>query len=306
VLLVGSRALVHHFPTLDRKPVDWDFICTFEEFQKWTKENKSIIRHCVPLSGDKYHVRDVDGMNYEFELAWDGTSGKFLLDCFDLSNDGDYTVASPATLLFLKLSHRYLKNSPHHLKTMRDIQFLRSQGVELSSEHHDIMSKREAETYVYTHPKLDVSKGEFFADDGVDYKYDHDDIHRIVAIDDKPAYTNYLKDGSPVLTSNEKFFSVSQRVRLLGGLEEAMVLAAERSLIPFNFKQTPEKAFITALNKVTSSITSGKFREFCWEHYDEIVELYWELDGGGYAVKVKNAIENGDLKQYDGNQIKYT
>lgn len=328
MLLVGSRALVHHFPTLDRKPVDWDFICTFEEFQKWTKVNKSIIRHCVPLSGDKYHVRDVDGMNYEFELAWEGTTGKYLLDCFDLSEDGDYTVACPATLLFLKLSHRYLKNSPHFLKTMRDIQFLRSKGVELASEHCDIMAQREAETYVYKHPKLDVTSKEFFNGDGVDYVYDHDSIHLTVALygdsegyffDDwtpTPAYTKYMKDGSEVMTSKEKFFSVSEQIRLAGVYEEACVLALERSQIvnnmmvdvesgkvwfdPSRSGPTPRWSFEMALMKVCTSITSGWFREYAWENYDRVLDLYNSLGDDYY---IRRFVESQHLlKPYTGEK----
>lgn len=342
MLLVGSRALVHHFPTLDRKPVDWDFICTFEEFQKWTKENKSIIRHCVPLSGDKYHVRDVDGMNYEFELAWEDTTGKYLLDCFDISDDGDYTIADPATLLFLKLSHRYLKNSPHFLKTMRDIQFLRSQGVELYSEHEDLMAQREAETYVYKHPKLDVTSKEFFNGDGVDYVYNHDTIHLTVALTERdsyrrtsgpstpgvltsygelvkttyPAYTFYMKDGSEVMTSKEKFFSVPEQIRLYGVYEEACVLALERSQIvnnmmvdvesgkvwfdPSRSGPTPRWSFEMALMKVCTSITSGWFREYAWENYDRVLDLYNSLGENDY---VDRFIKNQHLlKPYTGEK----
>ena len=318
MLLFGSRALVANNPELEgvRKCVDWDFICTLDQFKEWHKRNRANLQFAVPTQqGKYYHARDKDGMNYEFELAWPGTSAEMLLNWYDMAHE---SVSTPAVavcntdLLLIKLSHRYKRNSPHHLKTMKDIKFLRSvtgHGEGSNWMEGDILEffkLRESESYTYSHPKLDVSNGEFFSGDGVQYKYDHDDLHRVVAIDGAPAYTHYLKDGSAVLTSNEKFFSVDQRIRLLGALEESMVLAAERSLIPYDFQATPEQAFTMALNKVTSSITSGKFREFCWEHYDEIVAMYWELDGGAYAEKVRQAIEKGELKPYENDQIGYS
>lgn len=312
MLLIGSRALVANNPELEgvRRTLDWDFICTIEQFTAWHKANKANLQFAVPTQqGKYYHARDKDGMNYEFELAWPGTSAAMLLAEYGADNWQIPVTVSNVHLLAIKESHKYKRNSPHHLKTMKDIHYLRSK-VEPDWQADDFtlefFALREKESYDYSHPKLDVSKGEFFSGDGVQYKYDHDDIHRVVAIDGVPAYTHYLKDGSAVLTSNEKFFSVDQRIRLLGGLEESMVLAAERSLIPYGFQATPEQAFTMALNKVTSSITSGKFREFCWEHYDEIVAMYWELDGGAYAHKVKQAIEKGELKPYENDQIGYS
>lgn len=301
MLLIGSRALVHHFPELDRTPVDWDYICTFEEFQKWARENKQDIAHCVPLSGDKFHVRDKDGMNYEFEIAWPGSSGAYLLDCFDIEDN--CTVADPATLLFLKLSHRYLKNSPHFLKTMRDIQFLRAQGVEMSSEHHDIMKQREAETYVYAHPKLDVSKDQFFTGDGVQYVYEHDAIHLTQALTPDrqgnmiPAYTFYMKDGSEVMTSKEKFFAVPEQIRLYGVYEECATLALERSQIPYPGTD-PRKSFEMALMKVATSITSGYFRAWAYDHYDEVMALYERLGEDDYVQRFKRNAHM--LKPYTG------
>jgi hypothetical protein len=177
---------------------------------------------------------------------------------------------------------------------MRDIQFLRSKRVTLGTELEEWLPKREAETYTYAHPKLDVSKAAFFDGDGVPYIYDHDDLHKIMAVDGEPAYTKYMAEGSQVLTSKAKFFAVDHRVRVLGGLEEALVLACERSQIPFP-EANPDQSFTYALMKVCSSITSGYFREFCWEHYDEIVEEYNKNGGSQYATRMREAIQNGEI-----------
>lgn len=291
--MIGSGALSYHFPEAGFIPRDTDYICTLEEFRAWTKcFVKGEIILCKPLSADKIHVRTKDGWNYEFEIATPGSTAQELLDYFDINDR--VTMAPPHVLLALKLSHRYRRNSPHFLKTMRDIQFLRAQGVELGTELEEWLPKREAATYTYAHPKLDVSKEAFFDGDGVDYVYDHDDLHKILAVDGAPAYTKYMAEGSQVLTSKAKFFAVDHRVRVLGGLEEALVLACERSQIPFP-EVNPDQSFTYALMKVCTSITSGYFREFCWEHYDEIVEEYNKNGGSQYATRIREAIQNGEI-----------
>lgn len=291
--MIGSGALSHHFPEAGFIPRDTDYICTLEEFRAWTKcFVKGEIILCKPLSADKIHVRTKDGWNYEFEIATPGSTAQELLDYFDINDR--VTMAPPHVLLALKLSHRYRRNSPHFLKTMRDIQFLRAQGVELGTELEEWLPKREAATYTYAHPKLDVSKEAFFDGDGVEYIYDHDDLHKILAVDGAPAYTKYMAEGSQVLTSKAKFFAVDHRVRVLGGLEEALVLACERSQIPFP-EVNPDQSFTYALMKVCTSITSGYFREFCWEHYDEIVEEYNKNGGSQYATRIREAIQNGEI-----------
>lgn len=308
MLLIGSRALVANNPELEgvRKCVDWDYICTIEQFTKWHKANKASLQFAVPTQGGKYyHARDKDGMNYEFELAWPGTTAEYLLNCFDIDVSG-VTVADNSTLLFLKLSHRYKRNSPHFLKTMSDIKFLRGKGVKLYSEHYDTMEQREAESYDYAHPKLDVTSKEFFTGDGVNYIYDHDSLHLAVALTHEwdnprdqncydyhsvPAYTQYMKDDSEVMTSKEKFFSVDEEIRLFGVYEESCVLALERSQIPHGLGKeggpSARWSFEMALMKVCTSITSGFFREYAWEHYNEVLALYNELGEEDYIERFK-------------------
>ena len=300
MLLIGSRALATHIK-IDRTPVDWDYICTFEQFQKWTRENKVIINLCVPLSGDKFHVRDKEGMNYEFEIAWPGTSGAILLHIHNVDKiDSPVRPASLYTLLLLKESHKYRKDNVHFLKTMKDIKKLRpifaTCGPYEILQYADKVDRewfalREKETYTYSHPKLDVTKKDFFTGDGVQYVYDHDSIHETVKLLYMPAYNYYMKDGSEVMTSKEKFFSVPEHIRLYGVYEESCVLALERSQIPHGLGKeggpTARWSFLKALEKVCTSITSGWFREYAWENYDKVVALYEEMGENDYIERFK-------------------
>lgn len=303
MLIIGSKALAHHGMLAGRQINDSDYICTMGQFRAWAKSNKEIIRRCVPLSGTKYHVRDKDGWNYEFEIAHPGSSGedlmKYEIGCgWDEVDLEKRNWASPATCLALKLSHRYLKDSPHFLKTMQDIKVMRCLGVELSFWLHVWLPQREKETYVYSHPKLDVTKEDFFKGDGVGYIYDHDTIHLTVALMSEwdsysckktPAYTFYMKEGSEVMTSKEKFMSVSENIRLYGVYEETCVLALERSQIPHGLGKeggpTPRWSFEMALMKVCTSITSGWFREYAWENYDKVIAIYNDLGDDDYIER---------------------
>lgn len=300
MLLIGSMALRNQGFEIGRPAGDVDYICTFDQFQRWTRDNKEIIKRCVPLSDTKFHVLSHSGMNYEFEIAWEGTAARQLLDMYE-----GHGEASVDWCYALKMSHRYLKDSVHFLKTMRDIQFLRtviSDDAQLIIDS-EWFKQRERETYTYNHPKLDVSKDQFFTGDGVQYVYDHDELHKIVAVEAAPAYTKYMKEGEQVMTSKEKFFAVDQRIRLLGGLEESMVLALERSQVPHGLGKeggpTDRWSFEMALMKVCTSITSGYFREFCWENHSEIMHIYNEMGESWYTDKFKEAVQNGEIVPRD-------
>ncbi|AMR58039.1 hypothetical protein vB_PsyM_KIL5_0148 [Pseudomonas phage vB_PsyM_KIL5] len=314
MLLIGSRALVRNNPELEsqRKCVDWDFICTLDQFRQWHRHHKGRLQFAVPTQGGKYyHARDKDGMNYEFELAWEGTSAAMLLQQYGIVGIYDEPVTAINDDLYLiKMSHRYKRNSPHFLKTMSDIKFLREKEGQWELDRWmgnvvnvPILKAREAESYTYAHPKLNVSSKDFFNGDGVNYIYDHDEIHKIVAVESTPAYTKYMQEGEQVMTSKEKFFAVDQRTRLLGGLEESMVLALERSQVPHGLGKeggpTDRWSFEMALMKVCSSITSGYFREFCWEHHSEIMAMYDEMGESWYTNKFKEAVANGEILPRD-------
>ena len=200
------------------------------------------------------------------------------------------------------MSHRFKKNSIHFHKTMNDILLMRKNGGVITEDLWDIFVKREKETYNYNHPKLNVSKENFFKDDNILYKYDHDSIHTTLSILVKPAYTYFLKEGSEVLTSKEKFFNVDENVRLYAVLEESLVLALERSLIPYNFEPDPEKMFLFALNKVCTSITSGYFRQYAYDNYHKVIEIFKSYNKSNwYVEKFKEGLNKGLVLPFKGN-----
>ncbi len=298
--LIGSHALI--LRGYDRTPKDTDIIGTFEEINAFFRTFKDIIVAQYPLSANKIYVKTKFGEIWEAEIAWEGSTAAEFLQIVAADPDtkeppagSDLYVPSIGLLYALKMSHRYLKDSPHFLKTMRDIQEMRNNGAIIPLQYLNWYKRREKETYHYQHPNLNRSKKDFFTmDAGVPYKYDHDSIHRAVALFDKPAYNYYKPDENDVLTSKSMFFALDEKYRLAGVIEECYVLALERSIIPYP-DTAPKWSFDKALEKVCTSITSGWFREYSWESYDKIQDMY----DPEYVNWFKNGLESGVVKNYE-------
>jgi hypothetical protein len=160
--------------------------------------------------------------------------------------------------------------------------------IEIDDELSQIIAERTSITYKKT-PRLQNMKKENFFTNNVKYVYDHDTIHAAVKLLDRPAYTYYMQDAAEVNCDKTKFYEQPEIVRLYGVLEESYVLALERSVIPF--KSDPDKAFKMALQKVCTSITGGWFREYAWDNYDKVLELYHK----SYVDKFNAALSKGEI-----------
>lgn len=209
-------------------------------------------------------------------------------------------------LYLLKMSHRFKKFSvrPHLFsKTMKDIHTLRALGCSISDERKPLLKAREKESYNYNHPSLNQGKKTFFSNDGIKYEWDHDTIHEAVATMERPAYTYYIEPGQEVKCSKQMFFDAPEEVRLLGVLEEALVLALERAQITSQIPNPPPPvhSFMFALAKVCTSITSGWFRDYAWENYWKVVKIFFESHTN-YVDKAKNAIKEGRIKPFTGSK----
>lgn len=286
MLQIGSRALKQYIPTL--KPKDFDFMCTNNELNDYIKvQTEYDPDFKVQKRTNTYCHCTHEGNNIEFYVAHDNNSTEQILRYCNAIGDNLVMNASLEVLYMIKLSHRYLRNSPHFIKTRAHIRDMKKIGAKLECpELKRILALREKETYNYDHPVLNQSKETFFQDE-VGYIYDHDTIHEAIAIMDEPAYKSYMKDGAEVMVDKKKFFEQSEIRQLLGVYEETCVLALERCLIPFNYETRPKDAFVMALTKVCTSITSGWFREFSYDSFYKVIALYREFGEDDYVERFK-------------------
>jgi len=289
MLIVGSQALLSAGINIGRKPKDLDVILSWGEFNLLKRTEKGI-KACYPLNDSKWVIKYENGDIKECEIAWEGSTGESLISLVATNN------IKPIDLVYtLKMSHRYLKDNPHFLKTMKDIKLLRSLGAVIPSCLKDWFAVREKETYHYQHPNLNRDKKDFFSTVGVEYTYDHDSIHEAVKVLDKPAYSYFKPNDKEVWCSKDLFFDCKAETRLAAVFEESSVLAIERSLVPYGNWDKEGWAFNKALEKVCTSITSGWFREFAWENYDLVVEMKRQLGGDFLLKRFTSGIENNQI-----------
>lgn len=298
MLVIGSRALERRglIGYDDIKNSDWDFIADETDWEAFKGrmfgaevevQNEDVRAFKCMHNGHETYFEA-----YIVKEGYNENSSAALLNYAERrckkDNLSGFYWATPDICLAIKLSHRFKKNNPFFRKTMQHIRFLRNKGygIDKNPKLTEIMLQRQKETLSYNHPKLDVSKNTFFND--TIYTLDHDSIHRAVALADRPAYTFYMKDGSEVMTSREKFEALPEAIKLAGVYEETCVLALERSQVPNNFQNvSAEHSFMMALEKVCTSITSGWFREYAWENYHKVVHMYKTLGETDYIERFK-------------------
>jgi hypothetical protein len=307
LILIGSRALVLRGKHLcHREPVDFDWVCTQVDYESWMEKSAHKVSPTKIYELPQFNKQIVEGTtNLEFEIIKPGTSAQLLHDL--VANDPE-TIESPfglvpseSLLLAIKDSHKYKKfhmSAANFWKTAIDIHTLRFFGATIKSEHEAFCKLRQAETYTYAHPKLNVNKNDFFQNDGLQdvYVYDHDDIHKSVAIyDGIPAYTRYLKGGEQVQCSKKMFYEQPRKIQLAGIIEEAAVLAIERSKVPHGDMWSDEYAWKFAVAKVCSSLTSGWFRDEAFNSLPEILKMY----PANYWEKFQADVKAGKIKPYN-------
>jgi len=301
VALIGSQALLLERPKDLRVPRDIDVVGKLADINKFAVQMGGEKLAQYPIdSGKKTLIRLEGRPVIEGEIAWSDTSSELLLHlCKQYGKlvcviDGLSRYSAPLDLLYtLKMSHRYRRNSPHFEKTMFDIWTMRRLGAKIRPEFQEFYELRQDETYDYAHPKLNVMKGDFFKDDGIKYIFDHDTIHEAMKQMHQPAYRFFKKHDAEVMCSEDLFHAQTDAVKLNAVLEESYVLALERSQIPFRNKWSPRHSFKYALEKVCSSITSGWFREYAWEHYYEVEDMYSD----DYMKRFDAAVAAGIVKK---------
>lgn len=296
MLLIGSQAAKYFNDDIWGNPKDIDLIATYDEFIYFTKRFGLA---ATPLCKNKF-LTMWSGMHTEIEIAWSGSTAESLMELLDakrghreIFNGLKVIVPGISWLFTIKSSHKYKKDNPFFLKTMKDYRVMKDDfGCIIVDEAWH--KAREKETYNRPRPRLDREKKDFFAGDGVDYKYDHDTLHEAMKHLEKPAYLYYAKDGHEVLSDKKKWIACSEELKLQGVLEETYVLALERSQVPYGDKVEPFDSFKIALEKVCTSITSGWFRAYAYENYDRAIQAY----NPKYVEKFKKALKDGIVKPF--------
>ncbi len=275
VLIGGSTALKYWLKDESIFPKDADYFCYRVDCPfDLTKFEESI---CNFLYTDKTNKREVFIVDNCPPLQW------------VLKNNIDSTYMDLSNLLVLKNAHKhfylgkYKKSFKHLIDYSRLLKciFLSSKQKSISEEYSRWLIEWAYfnDSRLLHFPKLDKSKEEFF-NNNIQIYIQHDHLHELVAIEDKPAYTKCLT--GEVMFSNKLFNQLDYQSKINMVLEESFVLALERCLIPIFHGETylpaitPEEAFKYSLVRVASNLTSGPFREFAADNFSQIYLEYQE------------------------------
>lgn len=252
-ILIGSRALAVWDSNLKIKAsTDWDVISD------------------APIEGCEFH--DVNFLN---NRIFDG----YAIDSnIRLPNGDTAKVLSPIGLAIVKRSHLWRdlsfdKHITHYHKHGLADQiklFSDSRLVVYDLEKRITLTKKE---FPQGNPNLMQTKEDFF-NDAVEKKYDHDYLHELVAFYQKPLYTKLLRDNSLAWCDLDKWNKLSHEDQVKCVAEETLVIAMERFMIPNNWNYPSKLAFMKALKKVCTTLTSGWFRDKAIDSYPEVMLQY--------------------------------
>lgn len=238
-VLIGSKAMKHHFPD-SREPSDVDF------FSPHSREQLEL-----PNA-----TKRVETFWHEDLAKWNWT-----------------TIATPDELYTIKVSHAFweLKNKSWS-KHMMDVLFLQSKGATLIPELYKILYKVWEDTHGKKKVNLEADPETFFNDKIVKRIYDHDSIHESVAYYERPLFERILRDDSDVAVDKSKWDAMDHEDKLKMVREEIYATALERKLVPTDYKSSPGAAYNWTLQKTITSLTKGWFALFVVENFKDLTK----------------------------------
>lgn len=248
-MLIGSRALDYHLygKTDMKSSKDWDVIGTESPFYEESPQKVDLMSPHVLLN--EYVLSNFVSGHLFYGMHVCSLEGLAAIKRSHLWRDWDF-------FKHIAIYHNQLKKyyNPRHDGFVKD-------RAKLTQEY---VKQR--------NPSLKKSNEEFF-DDAVSKVYDHDELHEIVAYGSSPLYTKLKYEGQEGSAWCEKDLwddlDLSDKLKCVA--EEVYVIATERFLVPTDWQEQQRIAYMSALKKVCTTLTSGWFRDFALDNYPEIV-----------------------------------
>ena len=309
MLVIGSQALRYQLSKIGKAlpprkgRADLDILASRAEAY-----NLAVTTGLLPVSANdvnqsKALYKAPDGTMVEFDFVKLGTSNHYYQMYADQFRTLDTVpffgvelpMAPLEVLYSIKRGHRHSPKKFH--KHVVDYNLLRSI---LNTDTLDkITSLRYRETVAREKlktPSLAKKSDEFFDDSVSNKTFVHDQIHDVMAFGPRPMFEQILIDpGNSVACSREKFDNLGYVNQIRCVQEEAYVIALERAIIPMLFAggpiARPEDAYRWAIMRICTTLTSGWFREFAVENYDDLIYFY----NPSYVNKFLNAVESGTI-----------
>lgn len=241
-MIIGSQAILYHFPDFKRVPKDYDIVA----FDEYNKQDLIRIHRGTP--------------NLKLEVLLNPV----LLN-WCKSEGGIPNICPKNELYTLKISHCFwdLENGSWN-KHIWDIQWLKEKGCKFIPElfyqlynyWEELHGKRKSSN-------LQMSAEDFF-NNAIDYPIPHDDIHKLLIQhpyfkgQEQPTYVKILKEGQEVDVCMDKFSNLTEEEKFNVVFEEVAVMSLEnRFSKKMYWKAKYErmlKKFITSHAKIEESL----------------------------------------------------
>lgn len=264
--LCGSQALKHWCLQSFDETKDFDIVISEEELNS---------RNLSFNGRDQFKHRNIEFINVDLLNNKDLAEYAQWYSLLEIPNFGKIKVLVPQGLWVMKRSHlfRPLKFSRH----IMEFQSIKNRSSKLDKKDLSILRERirlTKQKFGDRVPKLNKTNEEFFNDKVTKY-YIHDDLHKIVAYTpNSPIYERLKVDAGLAKCEKDLWYKLSHEDRLNCVREEGYVIALERFIIPRlenGEKHIPmAMAFDAALEKISTTLCSGYFRDFAIDNWAEI------------------------------------
>jgi len=220
----------------------------------------------LPIEGAEFHDRGLLNNDDLFQYCT-GDKVQF--------NGKEIHVLSMKGLALVKRSHlhRDLSFDKHITLYWK---YLQHQSTFWTEEDRQFLKHRiemTLERFPQLKPNLNLTVDLFF-DDAVQKKYSHDYLHELFAYEDRPMYTKLQINPELAKCELNLWDNLSYRQKVKCVAEETQVIATERFLVPKDWEYPAKAAYMKALQKVCTTLTSGWFRDFALDNYPSVVELF--------------------------------
>jgi len=239
MMLVGSKALLHHFPTMRRKSHDTDYFTTDESK---VGVDGDIEIHYVPESVIPYT-----------------------------------DVISANDLFTLKISHAV--RDINFKKHFNDIKFMIKHGCQVNKPllkrlvpfWEELHGERRM-------PNFDKKNEEFFKDK-VERGMSHDELHHHFMYGEQPMYMSIKRDMAKASVEVDMFHELSEEDKHKIILEEAFVIAYERFVGKDRRKYPPRYAYSLALEALITRLFPVEISIYALEHFFDYDVKYKDFIG---------------------------
>jgi len=210
-MIIGSQAILYHFPDFKRVPKDYDIVA----FDEYNKQDLIRIHRGTP--------------NLKLEVLLNPV----LLN-WCKSEGGIPNICPKNELYTLKISHCFWDINWE--KHMWDAQFLKEKGCIFIPElFYKLFNYWEITHGLRNSSKLNMTANDFF-NNALPNSHEHDVLHELLKHSyfnqEEPTYKKVLKDGAEVDVDVNKFNLLSEKEKFNLAFEEVAIMSWEKGRFP--------------------------------------------------------------------------